>query len=152
LLTYHELTKQSGVEILRPKHEIPTLFVAPLYSCHGQTTSSAFTLHASLPLRLFHGKCEALMLQIATSNEGRGGRRKLPLVFTEAGAPQAASVLNSPRAIQVGIYVHRAFIQLSDLLSTRKTIAQIINTIHRLLEPPTEPKKRPIGSHTGEDE
>jgi hypothetical protein len=40
----------------------------------------------------------ALMLQNATSKPGRGGRRKLPLAFTEHGAIMAATVLNSPRA------------------------------------------------------
>lgn len=113
---------------------------------------------------------DGLISQFAISNEGRGGRRKLPLVFTEAGALQAASVLNSPRAIQVGIYVHRAFIQLRDLLATHKTIAkqlmelekrvtgqdktiaQIINTIHQLLEPPPAKKKRPIGFRTSADD
>ena len=47
---------------------------------------------------------------------GRGGRRYLPYAFTEHGAIQAANVLNSPRAIQMGIYVVRAFVQLRELL------------------------------------
>jgi hypothetical protein len=42
----------------------------------------------------------ALMLQNATSKPGRGGRRKLPLAFTEHGAIMAATVLNSPRAVE----------------------------------------------------
>jgi hypothetical protein len=50
----------------------------------------------------------ALISQIATSKPGRGGRRKLPWVFTEHGAIQAANVLNSPRAVEMGIYVVRA--------------------------------------------
>jgi len=40
-----------------------------------------------------------LMLQFARSNKGRGGRRKLPMVYTEHGAIMAATVLNSPRAV-----------------------------------------------------
>lgn len=59
----------------------------------------------------------ALMLQSATSKPGRGGRRKLPLAFTEHGAIMAATVLNSPRAVEMGIYVVRVFIQLRDLLN-----------------------------------
>jgi ORF6N domain-containing protein len=39
----------------------------------------------------------SLMLQIATSKPGRGGRRKLPLVFTEHGVLMAATLLNSRR-------------------------------------------------------
>ena len=63
----------------------------------------------------------------------------------------------------MGIYVHRAFVQLRDLLATHKTIARQLNelqkrvaghddaiadivaAIHKLLEPPSETKKRRIG-------
>ena len=48
---------------------------------------------------------KGLMLQTATSKKGRGGRRKLPLVFTEHGAIMAANVLNSARAIQAAVEV-----------------------------------------------
>ncbi|MEK9138232.1 MAG: ORF6N domain-containing protein, partial [Bacteroidota bacterium] len=44
---------------------------------------------------------ELLILQNATSKKGRGGRRELPLVFTEHGAIMAANVLNSKRAVQM---------------------------------------------------
>jgi hypothetical protein len=45
-----------------------------------------------------------LRSQIATSRwAAHGGRRHLPYVFTEHGAIMAASVLNSPRAVQVSI-------------------------------------------------
>ena len=54
------------------------------------------------------------MSQIATSKAGAQsrGRRKLPLVFTEHGALQVASVLNSPRAVEVSLHVVRAFAYL----------------------------------------
>src|SRR5262245_26577226 len=45
-----------------------------------------------------------LMLQSATSKPGRGGRRKPPFVFTEHGAIMAATVLNSPQAVEMSIY------------------------------------------------
>lgn len=53
----------------------------------------------------------SLKSQFATS-KGRGGVRKLPWAFTEHGAIQAANVLNSPGAIQVGLSVVRAFVAL----------------------------------------
>ena len=108
----------------------------------------------------------ALMSQIATSNGGRGGRRKLPMAFTEHGALMAATVLNSPRARDVAIYVVRAFVQLRDMLASNEelarqlkelerrlegklqhqdqTIVRILDAIHRLMNP-TGPKKRQIG-------
>ena len=49
-------------------------------------------------LKLTRREFENLMLQNATSSSTYGGRRKLPLAFTEHGAIMAATVLNSPRA------------------------------------------------------
>ena len=105
-----------------------------------------------------------LKSQFATSSWG--GRRKLPLAFTEHGALMAATVLNSPRATEVSVYVVRAFIQLRDLLSSNKELAQrfadlerrlerklsthdqaiagILDAIRQLMTPP-DPPKRPIG-------
>src|SRR5262245_41972046 len=44
----------------------------------------------------------------------RGGRRYLPYAFTEHGSIMAATVLNSPRAIEVSIFVVRAFVQIRE--------------------------------------
>jgi hypothetical protein len=55
---------------------------------------------------------DALRSQFATSNNGRGGRRHAPRVFTEHGALMAATILSSPRAIEVAVYVIRAFVHL----------------------------------------
>ena len=95
-----------------------------------------------------------------------GGRRYLPHVFTEHGAIQAANVLNSDRAIEMGVYVVRAFVQLRELLASDKelarrldeleariekkltthdqAIAAMLSTIRQLLNPPRS-KRRPIG-------
>jgi phage regulator Rha-like protein len=54
----------------------------------------------------------SLRSQIATSNSGRGGRRYLPHAFTEHGAIMAATILNSKRAIEMSIFVVRAFVQM----------------------------------------
>jgi hypothetical protein len=107
-----------------------------------------------------------LRSQFATSKAGRGGRRYLPQVFTEHGALMAATILNSPRAIEVSVYVVRAFVQLRDLLAGNKelahrlkeleerlerklaghdkTIVDILSAIRQLVNPP-QPTKRPIG-------
>ncbi len=108
----------------------------------------------------------ALMLQNATSKSGRGGRRKLPLAFTEHGAIMTATVLNSPRAVEMSVYVVRAFLKLREMLASNKelarrfaqletrldkkltdhdeAIAAILSAIRQLMHPPT-PKRRPIG-------
>src|ERR1700683_3924583 len=75
-----------------------------------------------------------LTSQIAISKLGRGGRRQLPWAFTEHGAIQAANVLHSPRAIAMGIYVVRAFVQLRDLIASNKALAQKLNELEHRLE------------------
>ena len=119
--------------------------------------------------QLSAAESSALRSQFATSNitrSARGGRRYLPYAFTEHGAIQAANVLNSPRAVEMGIYVVRAFVQLRELLSSNKeltkrldqleariekklathdeAIAAMLSAIRELMSPPT-PKRRGIG-------
>jgi ORF6N domain-containing protein len=70
--------------------------------------------------------------QIATLKSGRGQNIKYrPYAFTEHGAIQAANVLNSARAIAMGIYVVRAFVQLRQLLASNKILAQRLNELER---------------------
>ena len=64
-----------------------------------------------------------LRSQFATSNTNRGGRRYAPYAFTEHGAIMAATVLNSSRAVQMSVFVVRAFVRLRDLLSTNRKLA-----------------------------
>jgi len=68
-------------------------------------------------------EAEVLRSQIATSKEGRGGRRYLPFAFTEHGAIMLASVLNTPRAIEVSVFVVRAFVRLREILATHRNLA-----------------------------
>jgi hypothetical protein len=50
------------------------------------------------------------------SKTGRGGRRTLPYAFTEYGALMAANILNSSRAVQMSIFVVRAFAKVREAL------------------------------------
>jgi hypothetical protein len=75
----------------------------------------------------------ALILQNARSKPGRGGRRKLPLAFTEHGAIMAATVLNSSRAVKMTVYVVRAFVELRRLLRSNKDLARKLEALERSL-------------------
>jgi hypothetical protein len=70
-----------------------------------------------------------LKSQFATSSWG--GRRKLPLAFTGHGAIMAASVLNSPRAVEVSVYVVRAFVQMRELAASHQDLAKRLNALER---------------------
>jgi len=113
-----------------------------------------------------------LRSQIATSSWG--GRRTLPMAFTEHGAIMVASVLNSSQAVEASVYVVRAFIKQRALLATHQELAakldaleqktellslqhetlshntraqmkQVFDALRRLMEPPKQLAKRPIG-------
>jgi hypothetical protein len=75
-----------------------------------------------------------LRSQFATSKtreDGRGGRRSLPRVFTEHGAIMAAMLLNSPRAIQMSVYVIRAFVKMRQMLASNAQMAKRLETLER---------------------
>lgn len=78
----------------------------------------------------------ALRSQFATSNKdgtqtatGRGGRRYAPRVFTEHGSLMATTILYSPRAVEVSIYVVRAFVQLRELANTHQGLAKRLDAL-----------------------
>ena len=104
-----------------------------------------------------------LISQIAISKKGRGGRRKLPWVFTEHGALMLASVLNSPIAVEASVRVVRAFVLMREQLTANKELAQklgelesrvsghdeaiqnLFEAIRQLVEPPLPENRKQIG-------
>jgi UDP-N-acetylmuramate-alanine ligase len=94
-----------------------------------QVKRNAARFPADFVFRLTADEAAGLISQIATSNGGRGGRRKLPYVFTEHGALMAASVLNTPRAVEVSVYVVRAFVRLREALATHRDLARRLDEI-----------------------
>ncbi len=73
-----------------------------------------------------------LRSQIATSSwqvnrsqfttASHGGRRYRPYVFTEHGAIMAANILRSKRAIQMSVFVVRAFIRMRQILIEQRSL------------------------------
>ena len=109
----------------------------------------------------------ALRCQTGTLKNSRGQHRKyLPCVFTGHGAIMAANVLNSPQAVQMSVFVVRAFVRQREQLSVNAvvlrrlgeidqkllrhddSIVAVLNIIKSLiaprpsLPPPPPPKKR----------
>jgi len=72
---------------------------------------------------------ENLRSQFVTSSMCHGGRRYLPYVFTEHGVAMLSSVLKSKRAIQMNIFIIRAFIKMRENLDNYKDLAIKINEI-----------------------
>jgi len=114
---------------------------------------------------------DLLRSQFVTSNQ-RGGPRYLPYAFTEYGALMAANILNSTRAVQMSIFVVRAFAKMREALRgtpelARKlaalekkltgrldvheaAIVEVLQEVMQILNPPPpppEPPRRRIGFH-----
>lgn len=78
---------------------------------------------------------EALRSQFVTLDTGPGRHRKyLPYVFTEHGAIMAATLLNSPRAVEVSVYVVRAFVRLREFLASNKELARQLKALEQRIE------------------
>ena len=71
----------------------------------------------------------AMRSQFATAS--KRNVRYLPYAFTEHGALMAASILNTPRAMDVSVFVVRAFVKLRELLSSHKELAGKLAELER---------------------
>jgi len=64
----------------------------------------------------------------------RGGRRYLPYAFTEHGAIMAANVLNSPRAVQMSVFVVRAFVRMRSMMNDKRELARRLSMLEKELK------------------
>ena len=147
--------------------------LAKLYGVETKILNKAMKRNAErfpddFVFQLDREELEALRFQIGTSKTGRGGRRYLPYAYTEHGAIMAANMLNSPKAVQMSVFVVRAFVKMRDQLSATQllekrlaeiekallshdvALADIYQKIRPLLLPPRESKKKQIGFHVKE--
>ena len=106
--------------------------------------------------QLTEAEWHSLRLQNATLKRGQH-RKYMPFVFTEHGAIMAATVLNSPLAVQMSVAVVRAFVRLRRLALSVEGLARkvaalenkydasfraVFDAIRDLMEPPAPPRKR----------
>ena len=163
---------ENRIAVVRGLRVILDVDLARLYGVetrrlNEQVRRNAGRFPAEFMFRMTNHEVGRLKSQIATSKEGRGGTRKLPLAFTEHGALMAATILNSRRAIEVSVYVIRAFVQMRETLASHKELAgrlnelearlgrrldghdrairEILGAIRQLMTPPEPPRRRGIG-------
>lgn len=74
---------------------------------------------------------QSLMCQNGTSKKGRGGRQKLPLVFTEPGIAMLSSVLTSERAISINISIMRTFIRLRSFMALEENLVKKVSELEQ---------------------
>jgi phage regulator Rha-like protein len=152
--------------------DIADLYGVPVKVLNQQVKRNRERFPADFVFRLTSKEDAVLRSQFVTSKPGRGGRRYAPYAFTEHGAIMAATVLNSERAVQMSVFVVRAFVRLREMLATNRklagkidelenrldthdsTIQDLIEAIKELMKPEDPPRKRigfqiPAGKNRG---
>lgn len=117
----------------------------------------------SSPQTIENEGVESNSSQFATSSRKHRGAAYKPWVFTEHGALMAANILRSERAVEMSVFVIRAFVKMREQLAANATILKRLAEIDRtllqqdqslkviwhklqpLLQPPPERPKRQIG-------
>ena len=140
-------------------HRFPNDFAFQLTAAEFRNLMSQTVTSSSQPADL-KSKSEGIS---RTTDSSHGGRRKLPWVFTEHGALMAANILRSERAVQISVFVIRAFVRMREQVAANtailKRLAEIdqsllehdtaLRDVYRkllpLLEPPPDPPSRRIG-------
>jgi hypothetical protein len=136
---------------------------------------------ADFAFQLTSAEFDTLRSQIVTSNpqaadslwhnssqfamSSQRGHRYVPWAFTEHGALMAANILRSERAVQMSVFLVRAFVRLREEVATNTGVLARLAEIDRkllqhdvalldlyqklepLLQPPADPPKRRIGFH-----
>jgi hypothetical protein len=165
----HGLAPYEGIEhriiLIRGQRVMLDADLAALYGVETkrlkeQVKRNRERFPADFLFELTHDEAALLRSQNATSSWG--GTRYPPSVFTEHGAIMAASVLNSPRAIEASVWVVRAFVKMREALASNRLVLRklaelearvgahdadlkaVITALKSLMLPPDK-KKRAIG-------
>ena len=114
--------------------DLAELYGVPVKRLNEQVKRNQERFPADFMFRLNAEESESLRSQHATSKTGRGGRRYAPYAFTEHGAIMAATVLNSERAVEMSVFVVRAFVRLREMLATNQQLASKIDELEQRLD------------------
>jgi len=152
-------TKRLNEQVRRNADRFPTDFMFQLTSLEFANLKSQFAISSSQPIDSQADKLN--WSQIATSSKKNRGLAYKPYAFTEHGAIMAATVLNSPQAVQMSVFVVRAFVKMREQILNRaeweKRLTDIEGTLMGhdaalrdlyqkirplLLAPPPPPRKR----------
>jgi len=130
---------ESRITILRHQKVILDTALAELYDVpvkrlNEQAKRNRKRFPADFMFQLTAQENKRLRSQFATSNISRGGRRSLPYAFTEHGAVMAATVLNSEQAVEMSVFVVRAFVRLRQVLAANRQFADKIKELEEHLE------------------
>jgi hypothetical protein len=158
----HHILVIRGQKVILDSH-LATLYGVTTSRLNEQVKRNIKRFPSDFMFQLSKDEFDNLKSHFATSSLNWGGRRKLPYAFTEHGALMAATVLKTDKAVQVSVYVVRAFVQLRRLLESNKELARrlehieshlqqhddaiisLAETLNQLMAPPEDKPKTQIG-------
>ena len=114
--------------------DLAELYGVPVKRLNEQVKRNRERFPSDFMFRLTDEEQESLRSQNATSKSGRGGRRYAPYAFTEHGAIMAATVLNSEQAVEMSVFVVRAFVRLREMLATNEKLGAKIDELEQRLD------------------
>src|SRR5580700_1677365 len=114
--------------------DIADLYGVPVKVLNQQVKRNRERFPADFVFQLTSKEDAVLRSQFVTSKQGRGGRRYAPYAFTEHGAIMAATVLNSERAVEMSVFVVRAFVRLRETLANNLQLAGKIDELEQRLD------------------
>jgi len=123
------------IYIIRGKKVMLDSDLAKLYEVNTRTLNQAVKRNikrfpSDFMFQLSKMEYTDLMSQIVTSSS-HGGRRKLPLVFTENGVAMLSGILNSDRAISVNIAIMRTFTKLREFLASDEALSERLHKLEK---------------------
>jgi len=135
------LTKRVGSKILVLRNhkvildtDLAELYGVPVKRLNEQIKRNRQRFPPDFLFTLTRAEDRDLRSQNATSSSAHGGRRYLPHAFTEHGAIMAATVLNSKRAIEMSIFVVRAFVQMRQALVFNQHVVSKLSELEERLD------------------
>jgi hypothetical protein len=114
--------------------DLALLYGVPTWRLNEQVKRNPHRFPDDFSFVLTRQELTILRSQTAISSSGHGGRRSLPRAFTEHGAIMAANVLKSRRAVEMSVYVVRAFVRMREMLLGYKELAARLEAVERKLD------------------
>ena len=157
-----------GVRVMLDR-DLAKIYGVPTKAFNQAVKRNRLRFPEDFMLRLTQKEAKALQVsrsQIVTLKRGQN-IKYLPYAFTEYGALMAANILNSPRAVQMSIFVVRAFAKMREALLAspqlakklaalekkltarldvhESAIVQVLQEVMQILNPPPPPPALPRG-------
>ena len=96
---------------------------------------------------MIRGRCAVSDAPNVSTRPQAVTRGNVPVVsFTEHGAIQAATILNSPHAVEMSVYVVRVFVKLRELLASNKELARRLDELEARIEKKLTTHDQAIGA------